>query len=100
MAVVCPCPVPATRRTMFQLAIKAGFPGGPFVGASTYINLVLVGADPFNEIFVSNTSETVQAQQFVFDSATGKITRFQADGVTPNPWQFNDVLVLNYTKYI
>lgn len=98
MATVCPCPPVAKRKIPFQLSIKAGFPGGPVVGASTYINLVLVNALDVNEIYVNNTPETVQEQQVVFDPAQGKISRFQSDGVTLNPWQLNDVLVVDYAK--
>jgi hypothetical protein len=98
MAEVCPCPPIVQRKIPFQLSIKAGFPGGPIVGASTYTNLVLVNALDVNEIYVNNTPETVQALQVVFNSSLGKVSRFQADGVTPNPWQLNDVLVINYAK--
>lgn len=100
MATVCPCPPLAKRKTPFQLSVKAGFAGGPFVGASTYINLVLKDALDINVIYVNNTPETVQALQFTFDSALAKISRFQSDGVTLNPWQRNDVLVINYAKLV
>lgn len=100
MATVCPCPVPAKRKTPFQLSIKAGIAGGPTVGASTYTNLVLKNAVDVNEIYVNNSAETEQALQFSFDSPNGKLTRFQADGVTLNKWQLNDVLLINYAKFI
>lgn len=98
MAVVCPCPVPQRKKMPFQLSIKAGIAGGPMIGANTYINLALVDALDVNEIYVNNTPETVQEEQVAFDPATGKISRFQSDGVTPNRWQLNDVLVVNYSK--
>lgn len=98
MATVCPCPPVVQKKIPFQLSIKAGFPGGPVVGASTYTNLVLVNALDVNEIYVNNTPETVQDQQFTLDTSTGKLSRFQADGVTPNPWNLNDVLVIDYAK--
>lgn len=103
MPTVCPCPPVPKRKTPFQLSIKAGFPGGPTVGLGTYTNLVLKNALDINVIYVNNTPETVQALQFTFDSALGKISRFQADGVTPNLWQGGpppDVLVINYSKLI
>ena len=98
--VICPCPPVAKRKTPFQLSIKAGFPGGPVVGTSAYTNLVLKNAVDVNIIYVNNTPETVQALQFTFDSALGKVSRFQSDGVTLNPWQLNDVLVINYAKFV
>lgn len=98
--VICPCPPRAKRKTPFQLSIKAGIAGGPVVGAGTYINLVLVDALDVNEIYVNNTQESVQRLQFTLDSTNGKLSRFQADGVTPNVWQLNDVLVVNYSKLI
>lgn len=98
MAEVCPCPPVVQRKIPFQLSIKAGIAGGPIVGASTYTNLVLVNALDVNEIYVNNTPETVQEQQFTLDTTTGKLSRFQADGVTINKWQLNDVLVINYAK--
>lgn len=100
MATVCPCPVPAKRKTPFQLSIKAGFPGGPMVGTSIYTNLVLKDALDINVIYVNNIAETVQALQFTFDAANAKLSRFQSDGVTLNPWQYNDVLVINYARLI
>jgi hypothetical protein len=98
MTTVCPCPPVVQKKIPFQLSIKAGFPGGPIIGTSAYTNLVLVNALDVNEIFVNNTPETVQALQVVFNSTLGKVSRFQADGVTPNPWQLNDVLIINYAK--
>jgi len=102
MATVCPCPVPAKRKTPFQLSIKAGFPGGPTPGLSTYTNLVLKDALDINEIYVNDTPETVQALQFTFNSVIGQIKRFQSDGTTPNVWQGTppDVLVINYSKFV
>lgn len=100
MPTVCPCPVPAKRKTPFQLSIKAGIAGGPIVGTSAYTNLVLKNAVDVNEIYVNNSPETEKALQFSFDSTLGQIKRFQSDGVTLNKWQLNDVLVINYAKYI
>ncbi len=98
MPTVC-CPInPVKKKMPFQLSIKAGFGGGPFVGTSTYTNRVLIDALDVNAIYVNNTTETTQALQFTFDPATGKLSRFQGDGVTPNPWQLGDVLVINYSK--
>lgn len=97
---ICPCPIQTKRKTPFQLAIKAGIAGGPVVGASTYTNLVLVDALDVNEIYVNNTQESVQRLQFTLNAANGKLSRFQGDGVTPNPWQLNDVLIINYAKLI
>jgi hypothetical protein len=98
MITVCPCPPVVQKKIPFQLSIKAGFPSGPLVGASTYTNLVLKDALDVNVIYVNNTPETVQALQFTFDPTTGKISRYQSDGVTKNAWQYNDVLVINYSK--
>lgn len=98
MAEVCPCPPVVQKKIPFQLSVKAGMPGGPIVGASTYTNLVLVNALDVNEIYVNNTAETIQEQQVAFDPALGKISRFQSDGVTLNPWQRDDVLVIDYAK--
>lgn len=100
MATVCPCPPRTKIKIPFQLSIKAGVAGGPFVGASTYTNLVLKHALDINIIYINNMPETAQALQFIFDSGLGKISRFQSDGVTLNPWQLNDVLVVNYNKYV
>jgi|SRR5687767_12987305 len=95
----CPCPPPTKRKTPFQLSVKAGVGFGPTVGLHTYSNLVLKDALDINIIIINDTPES-GALQFTFDPTIPLLSRFQGDGVTKNLWQANDVLVINYNKYI
>lgn len=100
MATVCPCPVPPKRKTPFELAVKCGFVGGPAAGAYSFTSLVLVNAVDIDEMYVNNVPETTQNDQFTFDPTLGKIFRWMADGVTPNPFLLGDVIVIPYAKYV
>lgn len=98
--VECPCPPCDPTKQPFQLAKVADVGDGPVSGTSTYQHNDLIDALDVGIINVNNTPETILALQFTFDSVTGTVERFQADGVTPNQWQPGDVLVINYAKVV
>lgn len=91
---VCP-PTSSKSFTPFAIAVIAGNGAGtPTPGINTYQNDKLKNALDVNMIIVNNSNETVKAQQFTLDTATGIISRWQGDGVTPNDWQAGDVLIV------
>lgn len=96
----CPCPPPMRIKSPFQLAVVAGVGGGPVAGTHLYTNSALKDAMDVGLIIVNNMPETVLGLQFTFNPVTGQIARYQADGVTPNPWQTSDVLIVPYSKII
>jgi hypothetical protein len=96
------CPPSSTKNlSPFQIAVIAGMgQGTPTPGGNTYQLDALKGAIGLNMIIVNNAPETILANQFTFDSATGTISRWQGDGVTPNNWAAGDVLIANFSKFI
>ena len=88
--------------TPFDIAVIAGNGSGtPVVGTNVYQNDKLKGALGINFIIVNETNETVLNKQFVVDTVNGTITRYQADGVTPQPWQLGDRLIVpTFFKYV
>lgn len=100
---VCP-PASNTTSTFtpFDIAVIAGNGAGtPVPGTNVYQNDKLIGALGINFILVNETPETVIRKQFVHDPVAGTITRYQADGVTPNDWFLGDTLVVpTFFKYV
>jgi hypothetical protein len=96
----CPCPPLPQILTPFQLAVVAGIGAGPVPGQHTYAPAALINAQNLNAIIVNNNHETILAGQFSFNATNGQISRFQGDGLTPNPWQSGDILIINYAKLV
>lgn len=93
------CPAPA--YTIFSISTIAGSGDGtPVPGTNVFQDSRLKGALGVVLIVVNNTNETIADQQFTIDTGAGIITRYQADGVTPNPWQTGDILIVpTFFKY-
>lgn len=84
--------------TPFSIAQVVGVgASAPVAGTNVYQDDKLKGALGVNLIVVNNMPETIQAGQFTLDTVNGIITRYQIDGVTPNPWQAGppaDILIV------
>lgn len=94
VAYQCPTPTAAATFTPFDIAKIAGVADGPTVGGNTYQNDKLKGAIGVNLIIVNNNSETALSNQWALNTTTGVLTRYQADGTTPNNWQAGDTLIV------
>lgn len=91
-----PCPVAPSGGTYtpFGISIIAGVGSGPTPGANVYQDDRLKGSLGVNMIIVNNTPETIAGLQFTLDTSTGILSRWQADGITPNNWQAGDILIV------
>ncbi len=81
--------------TPFSILVIAGNTvNDPVPGGNTYQNNKLKGALGISMIVVNNGTETKNGLEWVIDTTTGTLTRYQGDGVTPNNWQSGDVLAI------
>lgn len=88
------CPPGDATFVPFGLAVIAGIANGPTPDTHIYQNDIFKDAIGINMIVVNNTPETEKALQFTIDTVTGTLSRFQADGITPNNFQSGDVLIV------
>lgn len=88
------CPPSNSTYIPYSIAEIAGVGIGPVPGTNTFQDNRLINAIGVNYIIVNNTDETIKGLQFTLDTTTGTITRYQADGVTPNDWFGGDVLIV------
>lgn len=100
VTVVTQAPVASKQYVPFSIATKVGIPGGLVVEESTFQDNRLKDALNLTYIIVNNIVETYTPGQWVLDSVNGILTRYQNDGVTPNKWQEDDELIMNFYKYM
>lgn len=81
--------------TPFSILVVAGNTANdPVPGTNTYQNNKLIGALGISMIVVNNGTETKMGLEWVINTTTGVLTRYQGDGVTANDWQAGDVLAI------
>lgn len=90
------CPPTSSKSFVpFDIAVIAGAGGNaPVAGVNTYQNDKLKNAIGVNMIIVNNSPETIKGLQFTLNTTDGILSRWQADGITPNNWFDGDVLIV------